>query len=413
MKETLKEKMLHVRDFMLARGKIVFPVLLIAAVAVTVTIALRAGSHKTNETNNTVQAVESVSGGDVSASNEVPDIPFEEVNAHPEVNELIAAYYQARAEGNADAVGAIQNEIDEMEKIRIQEFGKYIESYPFLEVYTKPGPEENTYIAVAYTRAVLSYYPEDFLPGYETFYVCQNEDGSYFINKGVVEEWITEYIRKVIMQDDVVELYNKIQVEYNDVCREKPELLQYISMVEQQVQTAAGIVLAQQVAGDVSGDAADGSESGGNAGSDGNGTDTTVPESPAADEPVYATATTTVNVRSSDSETADKLGKLSNGTKVKVLEQKPNGWSRIEFEKKDGYVKSQYLSIAESASNVETIGTVTATTNVNVRATASQTSQKLGVAVGGESFDLVAREGDWCKIIYNGQIGYIKSEYVQ
>lgn len=123
--------MLHVRDFILARGKIVFPVLLIAAVAVTVTIALRAGSHKTNETNKIVQAVESVSDGDVSASDEVPDIPFEEVNAHPEVNELIAAYYQARAEGNADAVGAIQNEIDDMEKIRIQEFGKYIESYPF------------------------------------------------------------------------------------------------------------------------------------------------------------------------------------------------------------------------------------------------------------------------------------------
>ena len=412
MKETLKEKMLHVRDFILARGKIVFPVLLIAAVAVTVTIALRAGSHKTNETNDTVQAVESVSGGDVSASNEVPDIPFEEVNAHPEVNELIAAYYQARAEGNADAVGAIQNEIDDMEKIRIQEFGKYIESYPFLEVYTKPGPEENSCIAVAYTRAVLSYYPEDYLPGYETFYVCRNEDGSYFINKGVVEEWITEYIRKVIMQDDVVELYNKIQVEYNDVCREKPELLQYISMVEQQVQTAAGLVLAQQVAGDVSGDVTDGGESDGNAGADGNGTDTVEPETPAANEPVYATATTTVNVRSSDSETADKLGKLGNGTKVKVLEQKPNGWTKIEFEKKEGYVKSQYLSIAESASNVETIGTVTATTNVNVRAAASQTSQKLGVA-GGESFDLVAREGDWCKIIYNGQIGYIKSEYVQ
>lgn len=402
MKETLKEKMLHVRDFILARGKIVFPVLLIAAVAVTVTIALRAGSHKTNETNKIVQAVESVSDGDVSASDEVPDIPFEEVNAHPEVNELIAAYYQARAEGNADAVGAIQNEIDDMEKIRIQEFGKYIESYPFLEVYTKPGPEENSCIAVAYTRAVLSYYPEDYLPGYETFYVCRNEDGSYFINKGVVEEWITEYIRKVIMQDDVVELYNKIQVEYNDVCREKPELLQYISMVEQQVQTAAGLVLAQQVAGDVSGDV-----------TDGNGTDTVEPETPAANEPVYATATTTVNVRSSDSETADKLGKLSNGTKVKVLEQKPNGWTKIEFEKKEGYVKSQYLSIAESASNVETIGTVTATTNVNVRAAASQTSQKLGVAAGGESFDLVAREGDWCKIIYNGQIGYIKSEYVQ
>ena len=40
VKETIKEKVLLVRDFILAQGKIVFPILLIAAVAVTVIFAL-------------------------------------------------------------------------------------------------------------------------------------------------------------------------------------------------------------------------------------------------------------------------------------------------------------------------------------------------------------------------------------
>lgn len=413
MKGTLKEKILQARDFILARGKIVFPLLLVAAVAVTVTIALKADSQNTDATNETGSAApttEAVSGADADALTEVPDVPFEEVNAHPEINAVITAYYQARAEGDADAVAELQNVMEDMERIRIQEFGKYIDSYPVVDVYTKPGPEENSYIAVAYSHVVLSYYPEDYLPGYDTFYLCQREDGSYYIYKGVVDDWILEYIRKVNMQDDVVELNNKIQVEYNDICREKPELLQYISMVEQQVQTAAGVVLAQQVTGDgdVSGNTADGTQTGG-----GESTDTPVSEEPAVTEPVYATATATVNVRSSDSIEADRLGKLTKGTKIKVLEQKPNGWSKIEFEKKEGYVKTEYLSIAESAADVETIGTVTAKTNVNVRAAASQDSQKLGVAAGGESFSLVANEGEWCKIIYDGQIGYIKAEYVQ
>ena len=71
------------------------------------------------------------------------------------------------------------------------------------------------------------------------------------------------------------------------------------------------------------------------------------------------------------------------------------------------------LWLAESAAGAETIGTVTATTNINVRASASETADRLGVLSGGDSAELVGTEGDWSKIRYNGQIGYVKSEYVQ
>lgn len=50
--------------------------------------------------------------------------------------------------------------------------------------------------------------------------------------------------------------------------------------------------------------------------------------------PQYVTTTTTVNVRSSDSEQADKLGKVSGGTKLQVLEQRPNGWTKVDYEGK-------------------------------------------------------------------------------
>ena len=63
MKETNKEKVLLVRDFILARGKIVFPILLIAAVAITVMFALKAGSDKT-ETAGNVQSTYDAGGSD-------------------------------------------------------------------------------------------------------------------------------------------------------------------------------------------------------------------------------------------------------------------------------------------------------------------------------------------------------------
>ena len=66
----------------------------------------------------------------------------------------------------------------------------------------------------------------------------------------------------------------------------------------------------------------------------------------------------------------------------------------------------------ESADGYSSIGTIVANTNINVRASASETADRLGVLTGGESTDLIALEGDWCKIKYNGQVGYVKAEYV-
>lgn len=51
MKETIKKRALLVRDFILARGKIVFPILLIAAVAITVAIVLQVKGKEKEEQN--------------------------------------------------------------------------------------------------------------------------------------------------------------------------------------------------------------------------------------------------------------------------------------------------------------------------------------------------------------------------
>ena len=222
---------------------------------------------------------------------------------------------------------------------------------------------------------------------------------------------MNDYIVTVSTQADVVELYNKVQVEYNEVITAHPELLTYMQELSAQVNTSVGTVLAQENAsnaGEGGNTDATENENGGDTGTDVQPSG----ETPVDNGPQYATATTTVNVRSSDSEQADKLGKVTGGSQVQVQEVIANGWTKIVFEGKDGYIKSEYLQMAESAAGLDVIGTVTATTNINVRSAASETADRLGVLAAGESLDLLADENGWCKVKYNGQVGYVKSDYV-
>ena len=89
-----------------------------------------------------------------------------------------------------------------------------------------------------------------------------------------------------------------------------------------------------------------------------------------------------------------------------------NGWTRIVFEGKDGYIKSEYLQMEESAADLNIIGKVTATANINVRAAASSSAERLGLLSGGQTLELLAVEDGWCKVIYNGKVGYVSAEYV-
>ncbi len=95
-----------------------------------------------------------------------------------------------------------------------------------------------------------------------------------------------------------------------------------------------------------------------------------------------------------------------------MQEVRLNGWSKVVFEDKEGYIKSEFLNMEESVAGLQAIGTVTATTNINVRTSASQESASLGILAGGSSVELFANEGEWCKVSYEGRVGYVKSEFV-
>lgn len=403
-------------DTMLKHSRIVFPVILIACVAITVLIALNATRAKANETEaaNTEGTVSGSDGAQASLSIPMPDEEMQN-NAFPEVNALITEYFDAQANGDAQRIVAISNSVDEKEQIRIREFGKYVESYPSIEIYTKTGPVPDSYLAYVCTTVKMENY--DFaVPGIQAFFVCTAEDGTLYFNEGEVEDYVRDYIQEATSQEDVVELYNKVNAEYNNLIAGNPEFGIFLQELSTQINVSVGEALA---AAEVEQETREEGEAGENEGqADVPGT------ADAAQEPantadtttgtVQARTTTAINVRSSDSETADKRGKLETGTNLELLEVRANGWSKIMYEGKEAFVKTEYLEMLEDASDAETIGTVTAIDNVNIRAAANETAEKLGVIYQGETLELIEKQNDgWSKVKYKGQVAYVKSEYVQ
>ena len=341
---------------------------------------------------------------------EVPLTP----NERPEIYTLVATYYNAMGLGDCETLQTVFDELSENDLLRYEKTSEYLDHYPVLELYTKPGLEEGTLLVYVYYKLVFVNHEQQ-VPGYQTLYVCEDGNGGLYIKneKNFTEEEIA-YITRVSSQEDVVMFNNQVNIEYNDLMAEHPELLKYLMELTRQVNASIGVALAEQNTEDES--AAQEGSQGENPGEGGQGTEGTgadLPDQPGQEVVVqYAKATTTVNVRSSDSEEADKLGKVAEGTKLQVQEVLSNGWTKVFYEGKDGYIKSDYLKIEEDAFGLAVIGSVTATQNINIRADASEEAERLGVLPGGDSLELYAIEEGWCKVNYNGKVAYVKADYV-
>ncbi|MCR5477195.1 MAG: SH3 domain-containing protein [Lachnospiraceae bacterium] len=331
-----------------------------------------------------------------------------EENKNEAVDAVIRKYYDCLSTGDMDTLTALCDQVEEKTLLLREEQSKYL-SYNLTEVYAQPGPTDSSAIIYACFDVIFAEYPELSLPGYEQFYLRADDAGEYMIITASRSEEETEYLSYATSQEDVIELNNRFTVDYNDKVTAHPELLAYMKEMLQLANEAVGERLAAMNAPEetpAEEQPAEGTEGGENA----EGTEN--PAAPAEPQKVYATTTAKVNVRSSDSENADKLGQAAAGTKLEVLEQQVNGWSKVLFDGKEGYIRSDFLKLVEDASALASIGTVTTKDAVNARTAASQESDRLGVVPQGETLDLIAEEGEWVKVKYQGQVAYIKAEFV-
>ena len=389
-KARIREMWTNAKYLVLDHKMIVLPIALVILVGITVLIAF--GLKKDDKALEALENIELTQSDDKSM--------VMELNAYPAVNELIGAYYDALEAGDAQAALQINSYLNESEQMYIVEMGEFIDRFTTIEVYTKPGPIDNSYLAYVYYE-VKFVGSEVEGPGMTAYYICCDEEGKYYINEGTETEEVTDYIEKMSLQDDVVELNNRVSVAFNDLIANDLVFSQFYSDLLAQLTIRVGEALVDIEPEEVTEEIPE-----------------TIVDEPEVPKDIKAKATDVVNIRSSASQTADKKGKAQVGQIFNVIKIWENGWTEIEYEGSSGFIKSEYVSIIEEAvepesGSDEVIGTVKANTTVNIRSSASQTSEKVGVVYEGEKLDLLEKRSDgWMKIKYKGKTAYVKSEFV-
>ena len=422
-------------------------VVLAAVVLLGAGVFLGAMIGRGNTENETASAeTQTAEAESRTEENEVAYVPLEE-NAYPEINALIEQYYQAAAEGDIDTINSIKDYSEQTELLQIQEKSNYLEGYEDINCYTKPGPEENSYVVYA------SYYAkfkdiDRTVCGLNTFVVCQNSDGEYYIHDCTNDEAMREYRINVTKQDDVVELFNRVQVEYNEAVTEDEELAAFLTQLSEDLKASVGDALAEMET-ETQTEAAEEQQTEETVAE----TESTEAETENAGEGSLVEAVDVVNIRSSDSETADVLGKAQIGDTFTLLESRENGWSRVEYDGGEAYIKSEYLAAVEESasgtvsegeesseaasdetesasqdeapaageaseaadlSDVPNSGTYRLTTTVNIRSSASESADRIAVGYSGDEVEIIMKQADgWTRVRFNGETGYIRTDVLR
>ncbi len=328
-----------------------------AGLAVWAVLRLLPGKEGEPEAALPVQTVEN--GGEEnpqqSRPQEQPDMEPLLENAYPQVNELVNRYFAALTAGDVETLTALRDNTENKELLRMQENGSRIDSYNNISCYTKSGVEPDSYVVFAYYEVKFDG-AETALPGITPLYVYKNEEGEYLLHDLEQKDEQADRAGAVAAQEDVVQLYARVSEEYQRRLQEDEGLAAYMEEYTHSMAAAVGEALEQQ---------------------------SMEPSSEAASE-----------------ETKDV--------------QNDSGGQDISAGESGADEDSSAGASYGTASQVPNSGMYTVTETINVRRSASETSEKLGTCFPGEQVEILMKQADgWTRVSYKGQTGYVKSDVLK
>lgn len=343
---------------------------------------------------------------DIASSVEVPTDKYEQ-DAYPNVNTICTSYMNAMSIGDSDTMASLSNALSDERRAFFEAQAQYISQYADYHFYTKAGPEENSYLVlVTYTLQIVS--DANKLPALCSLYVCTDESGTLYINNSDLSENDEAYILALASQDDFKQLQDDVQLAYNDMLEKNPDLSARVTELRGQINSDVQAKLEAKKQAETEAAAAQAAEEA---------------AALAAANAKTVRATDVVNIRSSSSTDSEVLGKTSQGQEFTRYEVLENGWSKIDYNGQEAYIKTEYLEevnqeagaeSSEVAANVREPGsTITVKENANIRSQPNTDSDSLGKASSGDTFTLVEEKDGWCKFTYDGKDAYIRSDLIQ
>lgn len=300
---------------LVAVGAVIVVALFIGVRALTGGGANKGNSSSSNQADT--QSENQQASGNQAASGNVSSDALEK-GAIPEVNELVQAYYKALGDKNIEALKETVKGLDPAEESKIANT-KYIESYENVEVYTKKGLEEGSYVVFA-SFAYKCTDVETPAPALSQLYVVTDENDKLWISaEAVSDAEIQAYVSTIMGQADVIQLRNNVQAAYDQAQAGDPQLKAFLESL----------------------------------GGEDSGTPTPQPESPSDNSaesqevPVASTegmrtAIDDCNVRMAAESGTDIVTVVPAGEMVNVLGEE-NGWVQIEYGGIVGYVYRDLL----------------------------------------------------------------------
>ncbi len=311
-----------------------------------------------------------------------------EKNKNKDLNELITKYYKLYAKGNAGKLSKIAKPVSDMEKSYIEMMGGFVESYHNIDCYTKKGLDDGSYMVSA-TFEMKFDKVEGMLPGMDFFYVKTNKDGKLYIDnlyssfnsemkEQETDKKVTALIDKFKEASDVKELQADFQNKYTKAISKDEDLQAMVDKVtvgikewansyvakddteeqkkaeEEQKKAEEEKKKAEEEQKKAEEDKKKAEEEKKKAEEDKkkDEEDKKKDEEQQPEEnsglnylPEGSTLTASdgYNVRVSMSETADKMGTVAIGDTIKVILSYEEGWTKVEWNGKTGFIKTELL----------------------------------------------------------------------
>lgn len=130
-----------------------------------------------------------------------------------------------------------------------------------------------------------------------------------------------------------------------------------------------------------------------------------------------------LNLRSAPSSDASTLGLVYGGSKVDVLDDLGDGWLKVSYEGKTGYMSAEYVTVgigtevlASGMLPTSDLGNgkvVLESGMLNIRDAASPTASQVGAIPNGAVVALENYEDGWFQVSYGSVSGYVNGDYIE
>lgn len=225
MKQT-KNKKKHSRKKRTGRLKMILPYLAIILVAACLIVAVifvtgRQGIEHTNPS-----AVELD-----RQSQSVDDTERMEKDMNPGIADLVRRYFQAVKIADAEGLKEIVLSDTPVSEESLKYESEFIEGYSNISCYSIKGIVEGTYIVyISYDIKFLGI--DTKVPSLVRFYICENEDGTMYINFRRQDGEVLAYMQEVASWQEVRDLVTQINVQAEEAYAADAKLKAFKDMLD-------------------------------------------------------------------------------------------------------------------------------------------------------------------------------------